>query len=134
MTEATFRADSPAGSWTTSVPIADDEQRHEHADRTGRAGLFLTTGLRIYPSWVSTLAGSGRRVKYRLSGPNIRADGTPGARTLTREVTREHVEEAYPGALALAKEMLADGRNRILAQASAAVDEINGVIHTSTAS
>lgn len=128
MREATFRADSPVGGWATIVPIADDEQRHEYAGRTGRFSLFLTTGLRIYPGWVSTPTEGGMRVKYWLSGPNIRVDGTPGVRTLTCEVTRERVEEAYPGALALAKEMLADGCNRILAQANAAVDEINTVI------
>lgn len=122
--EATFQADSAVGRWSAVVPVADDEQQHVRATEEHRGVLFLTTKLAVFPRW----SGQGLQVVYVLSGPNIRQDGTPGVRTLRCQVTREDAEKAYPGALALALVMLADGAERVISAANRARDELAQVI------
>lgn len=122
MTEAEFRADSPASRWSVTVPVAGREQRHIHAVSYGKQqGLFATARLRIYPDYNGDTA-------YVLSGPNIRQDGTPGAKIFNRRVDRSHVEEMYPGTLEMAKAALTAGAGHILAAAQAAQDQITAVI------
>jgi hypothetical protein len=116
-----FAAPGPAGRWSVTAPVPESEQRHVNSDGYGQAaGRFLTTQLRLRP-W-------SKGVTYTLSGPNIRQDGTLGARTLTVEVTREHVENNYPATWEAARQMLAAGTAAISAEADMACDEINHVI------
>jgi hypothetical protein len=107
--------------------VPESEQRHVNSDGYGQAaGRFLTTRLGLCPGWGG--ASVGKVVRYTLSGPNIRQDGTLGARTLTVEATREHVENNYPATWEAARQMLASGAAAISVAADLARDEINRVI------
>jgi hypothetical protein len=124
--EATFRADSPASRWNVAVPVADTEQRDIQSNGYGGAqGLFRTTRLSV----LTTFSG---KIMYLLSGPNIRQDGTPGARSRRREVSRAHVEETYPAALLMVQLMLRDGAERVMAQAQLAREQMNLVLQSET--
>jgi hypothetical protein len=116
-----FTADGPAGRWSVTVPVPDSERKHVNsADYGHLSGRFLTTWLRVHPSQ----RPQGQVVTYTLSGPNIRQDGTPGARTLSVSVTREYVEETFPATLETANQALAAGAEAVLANADMAAAEI----------
>lgn len=120
--EATFNAGIVVGPrWSVSVPVPDGEQRHDHA--SGNPYLFLTTRLAIYPDTYTQ-----GDIGYTLSGPNIRQDGTPGARTLSRRVQRAEVAENYPLALEVAKMMLAGGAKQVLTNANMTAEAITHAI------
>jgi hypothetical protein len=124
--EATFRADSPVSRWNVAVPVAGSEQRDIQSNGYGGAqGLFRTTRLSV----LTTFSG---KIMYLLSGPNIRQDGTPGARNRSREVSRAHVEETYPAALLVVQLMLKDGAERVMAQAQLAREQMNLVLQSET--
>ena len=118
--EATFTAGTVVGpAWSARVPVPEGEQRHTHSDGGAMGScLFLTAWLAIMPGY------SPGEVWYTLSGPNIRQDGTPGARTLSRRVDRAEAEKTYPGAMEVAKLMLADGAKRVITHAEAVSAEI----------
>lgn len=121
-----FRADNPAGRWSVTVPVADAEQQEEAALGAHQGKPFLAARLRVTPPHPGL--GTKQRVRYTLSGPNIRQDGTPGALVLTRNVTRAYVEETYPGTLDAAKATLRELAAQILVDAETARAEVSRVI------
>jgi hypothetical protein len=96
------------GNWSVLVKVPPAETRDEDATGTrgtrrdaGYRGKFITDRLRI------THARSGD-VIYRLTGANIRADGTPGKITLTRIVSRDYLDKTYPVTMIDAKAALTE--------------------------
>lgn len=82
------------GRWSADVPVPEAEQKHDYSDSASHHGkLMLTARLRVF------VFGQGR-FAYRVAGPNIRQDGTPGAYTLGRDLTRDEAARDYPAAWA----------------------------------
>jgi hypothetical protein len=114
-----LQRESPQGRWSISVPVPEDERRHLYSDTARRPGqLFETARLRIF-----MLPGT-RHHELRLSGLNIRQDGTPGAYTLRREIARTDVMRDYPRTWNAAVTALGELAARIRGDAETACAEI----------
>ncbi len=124
MTEAEFATGVVGPRWSVRVPVTEDEQQHAHPDGFRSSSLFLVTQLGITPGYQQG------QIWYTLSGPNIRQDGTTGARVHSRRLKRSEAEETYPEAMRTAMLMLADGAGKIIAQAEAVSAEIRRVTGT----
>lgn len=91
------------GRWAVSVPVPDNEHRHLYCDGPEHRGqLFETARLRVF-AWLID-----RPAKFRLAGPNIRQDGTPGAYTLAKQVRPGDAARDYPEAWKAAQEALTE--------------------------
>jgi hypothetical protein len=110
---------SPRGRWSISVPVPESEHRHLHSDtREGSFGLFETTRLHVF------MLPGGARPATRLSGPNIRQNGTAGALTRSRETSREDIMRDYPQAWEAAVAVLGELAGKIREDAELACAEI----------
>jgi hypothetical protein len=115
--------ESPAGRWAVSVPVAPGECRTAVCNGNAWRGDSLR------PSELRVRASrSGGRIRHVLAGPNLRADGTDGGRTLIREISRADAERDYPATLASARAALAELSSLIRADADEACAEISRAI------
>jgi hypothetical protein len=92
-------AESALGRWSMSAEIPEGEQDRQICDGgfsgTHRGEPFAARTLSVGPG----LADGGPL--WRISGPNIRADGSDGKYRLARRVRqRAEIEDHYPEALA----------------------------------
>jgi hypothetical protein len=110
---------SPRGRWSISVPVESAEHRHLYSDgRENSGGLFETARLRVF------MLPGGARPATRLSGPNIRQNGTAGALTLSRETSQEDIMRDYPKAWEAAVTVLGELAGKIREDAELACAEI----------
>jgi hypothetical protein len=122
-TEPRFHRESAAGRWSVSVPIPTAEQRQETCDSGWKGTPFRAVVLRVIP-WRADL---GNPAKFVLAGPNIRGDGTTGARDLRREIRMSTLQTFYPLTLAAAKVALTELAEIVQADAETARAEIHAV-------
>jgi hypothetical protein len=115
-------AESALGRWSMSAEIPEGEQDRQICDGgfsgTHRGEPFAARTLSVGPG----LADGGPL--WRISGPNIRADGSDGKYRLARRVRRAEIEDLYPEALAALDAALAQLQAIVRAQAASAVAQI----------
>jgi hypothetical protein len=71
--------------WSVTVPVPEAERRHLGDAAAGRrSGMFEVAALHVCA------------LSVRLAGPNLRQDGTTGARTLSKQASREEIMRDYP--------------------------------------
>jgi hypothetical protein len=119
-----FYKESPVGRWSVTVPVLDGEQAREVSDGAFRGSEFQPDRLRVSPPFF----GRDEVARYKLSGPNVRGDGTLGNRDLERQVSQGYAEKSYPAALAEAKAALEELAGMIRADAERADAEIRRAI------
>jgi hypothetical protein len=108
---------SAVSNWSAAVPVPESEWHEETADGPEHRGQpFTARTLFVY-------ARGG--VAIRVSGPNIKQDGTAGKYTLYHTVTREYAAQEYPRALAGLNTQLGRLAGLIRADADEACKEIS---------
>jgi hypothetical protein len=114
------------GNWSVLVEVPPVETRDEDAAGTRdiarrsasyRGKTFIADRLRITRDWSGDII-------YRLTGANVRADGTPGKITLTRIVSRDYLDKVYPVTMIDAKAALTELAGEISRDAKTAVAAI----------
>ena len=116
---AEFHWQGSRGRWAVSVPVPDAEHRHLYCDGPEHRGqLFEIARLRVFARLID------RPAEFRLAGPNIRQDGTPGAYTLAKQITCEDAARDYPETWAAAQEALTELIRLVQGDADLACAEI----------
>ncbi len=116
-----IQRESAVGGWSVTVPVAEGEQREAICNGYSFSGDKMRTAtLRAWRDWSN--------LHWRLTGPNIRADGTPGARTLTRVTSRAELAADYPATLAAADVLLLELARVIRADAEQACAQVEAAL------
>lgn len=113
--------ESAVNRWSMGVPVPLAEQKDRYCDGPEHQGkLFRVSTLYVFPArWGS------EHITWKLFGPNIRQNGTPGKYTLARKISRDYAAEEYPQALAALDGTLHDLKVLVRSDADAACEQID---------